>query len=162
MRITIDHVKKLKAAGEKIVMLTAYDYPTARVAEGGGPIEADLRRRPRPRSIDPSKGRRQVSIKTRNVHAIQFGAAALDLSAVEQIVHWAQTRAIGAALDYARRTYVDGSLTLAEALELVLADIEREGLDVLDSRRTGDLAQFRRHELAAALNRLRTLEIEGG
>lgn len=137
----------------------AADYPTARVAEGGGRLEIDLRRRPRPSSMDPSKGRRQVSIKTRNVHAIQFGAELLDLSAVEQIVHWAQTRAIGAALDYARRTYIDGGRPLAEVLELVLADIDRDGLDVLDSRRSGDLASFRRHELAAALNRLRTLKV---
>ena len=137
----------------------AADHPTARVAEGGGPLVIDLRRRPRPSSIDPSKGRRQVSIKTRNVHAIQFGAELLDLSAVEQIVNWAQTRAIGAALDYARRTYIDGSRPLAEVLELVLADIDRDGLDVLDSRRCGDLACFRRHELAAALNRLRTLKV---
>ncbi len=36
MRITIDHVKKLKAAGEKIVMLTAYDYPTARIVDEAG------------------------------------------------------------------------------------------------------------------------------
>ncbi len=137
-------------------------YPTARANEGAGPIEIDLRRRPRPGSIDPSKGRRQVNIKTRNVRTIQFGAESLDLSAVEQIVHWAQTRAIGAALDYARRSFIDGSRTLAEVLELVHAAIERDGLDVLDSRRTGDLACFRRHELAAALNRLRTLEVRGG
>ncbi len=137
----------------------AAEYPTARVAEGGGPLEIDLRRRPHASSIDPSKGRRQVSIKTRTVHAIQFGAELLELSAVEQIVHRAQTRAIGAALDYARRIYMDGSRPLAEVLELVLADIDRDGLDVLDSRRTGDLAHFRRHELAAALNRLRTLKI---
>ena len=137
----------------------AAHYPTARANEGAGPMEIDLRRRPRPGSIDPSKGRRQVSIKTRNAHSIHFGAELLELSAVEQIVHWAQTRAIGAALDYARRRYIDGSRPLAEVLELVLADIDRDGLDVLDSRRSGDLACFRRHELNAALNRLRTLKV---
>ena len=36
MRITIDHVKKLKASGEKIAMLTAYDYPTARIVDDAG------------------------------------------------------------------------------------------------------------------------------
>jgi len=140
----------------------AAHYPTARENEGAGPIEISLQRRPQPGSIDPAKGRRQVNIKTRNVHAIQFGVESLDLSAVEQIVHWAQTKAIGAALDYARRSYVDGSRPLTEVLELVHAAVEREGLDVLDNRRTGDLAYFRRHELAAALNRLRTLEVRGG
>ena len=76
-----------------------------------------------------------MSIKTRDAHTIQLGAATLDLSAVEQVIHRAQTRAIGAALDYARRKYIDGQRHLAEILDLVLSDIERDGLDVLDSRR---------------------------
>lgn len=36
MRITIDRVKQMKQAGEKIVMLTAYDYPTARLMDQAG------------------------------------------------------------------------------------------------------------------------------
>jgi hypothetical protein len=40
-----------------------------------------------------------------------------------------------------------------------MADIDRAGLDVLDRRPAGDLARFRRYELAAALNRLRTLRV---
>ena len=133
-------------------------HPTGRVAEECGPLSFDLGRRPRRGAVDPSKGRREVSVKTRDVHTIQFGAETLDLSAVEQLVQRAQTRAIGAALDYARRQYIDGRRSLADIVALVLADIEREGLDVLDSRRVGDFARFRRHELAAAFNRLRTLK----
>jgi ketopantoate hydroxymethyltransferase len=30
MRITINHIKEMKQKGEKIVMLTAYDYSTAK------------------------------------------------------------------------------------------------------------------------------------
>ena len=92
------------------------------------------------------------------MQTVQFGRETLDLAAVEQIVHWAQTRAIGAALDYARRRYIDGRSTLSEILDLVMADIEAKGLDVLEGRRTGELAQFRRHELAAAFNRLRSMK----
>ena len=134
-------------------------HPTGRIAEETGPFTIDLRRRPRPGSVDPSRGRRAVSVKIRDAQTVQFGSETLDLSAVEQIVRWAQTRAIGAALDYARRTYIDGRRSIAEILDLVLSDIERDGLDVLDSRRIGEFARFRRHELAAALNRLRTLKI---
>ena len=36
MRITIEQVKKLKASGEKIAVLTAYDYPTARIVDDAG------------------------------------------------------------------------------------------------------------------------------
>ena len=134
----------------------AASNPTGRVTEDSGSFDVCLQRRPRPGSVDPRKGRRESSIRTRDVQTIQFGRETLDLFAVEQIVHWAQTRAIGAALDYARRRHIDGHRSLAEILDLVMEDIEAEGLDVLEHRRTGDFAQFRRHELAAAFNRLRS------
>ena len=35
-RITVDDIREMKGRGEKIVMLTAYDYPSARLAEEGG------------------------------------------------------------------------------------------------------------------------------
>lgn len=134
----------------------ASDHPTGRVAEGGNSFNVNLRRIPRPGSVDPRKGRRESSIRTRDMQTVQFGRETLDLAAVEQIVHWAQTRAIGAALDYARHLYIDGRRSLSQILDLVMADIEAEGLDVLERRRTGEFAQFRRHELAAAFNRLRS------
>jgi len=36
MRLTISHVKEMKQRGEKIPMLTAYDYPTARLLDAAG------------------------------------------------------------------------------------------------------------------------------
>jgi hypothetical protein len=41
----------------------------------------------------------------------------------------------------------------------VMADIESHGLDILSNLPEGDLVLFRRFELAAALNRLRTLKV---
>jgi 3-methyl-2-oxobutanoate hydroxymethyltransferase len=35
-RITVDDVKAMKGRGQKVVMLTAYDYPSARLAEEAG------------------------------------------------------------------------------------------------------------------------------
>ena len=35
-RKTVADIKAMKQAGEKIVMLTAYDYPSARIAEAAG------------------------------------------------------------------------------------------------------------------------------
>ncbi|HEY7270728.1 MAG TPA: 3-methyl-2-oxobutanoate hydroxymethyltransferase [Dehalococcoidia bacterium] len=35
-RVTVDDIKGMKQRGEKIVMLTAYDYPSARLAEEAG------------------------------------------------------------------------------------------------------------------------------
>ncbi len=36
MRITIDQIGELKVSGEKIAVLTAYDYPTARIVDQAG------------------------------------------------------------------------------------------------------------------------------
>ncbi len=134
--------------------------PTGRVAEAPGPMERPGGRIPLPASIDPSKGRREVSLKSRGLHVIQLGRETIDLKLVEQIVDSSQTRALGLALLYLRERALDGRRTLAEALDLVEKALEEEGLDVLDRRRLPDLAAFRRFELAAALNRLRTLRVK--
>jgi hypothetical protein len=49
--------------------------------------------------------------------------------------------------------------TLKEIIDLVISDIRKSGLDVLSSKRYGDYAAFRSHELASAINRLRTLKV---
>jgi hypothetical protein len=54
----------------------------------------------------------------------------------------------------------DGGVDIAGALDAVDRLLEERGLDTLDPRCVGDLAQFRRFELAAALNRLRTLRVD--
>ena len=137
-------------------------HRTRRLSEGGDSFGAITPRLPQPRSLDPSKGRRDVSIKTRGIRSVLFGSETIDLSGVEQLVDPSQTRALAAALFYARERYMDGRRTLREVLDLVMSDIETEGLDILDSRPVGDHALFRKFELAAALNRLRTLEVEQG
>lgn len=131
--------------------------PTRRRREAVGSFPRALSRRPHPASIDPSRGKRAVDIKVRSLREIQFGKQSLDLSAVEQLMAQSQTQAIANALCYASQHYVDGHRTLAEIVEAVRDDVEHSGLDVLDSRRMGNMALFRKHELAAAINRLRTL-----
>jgi predicted ABC-class ATPase len=112
---------------------------------------------PLPDSLDPSHGSRAVSIRTRTEERILFGSEEVELSAVEQLVEAAQTRAMGQALAWARGRAIDGSRPLAEALEQVMAVLAREGLDAVQRDLTGELAAFRIYELAAFLNRVRTL-----
>jgi len=135
-------------------------YRAERKPEGGKGFGTLTPRSPLSQSIDPSKGRRDVVIKTRGLKTVQFGNQTIDLSAVEQLVDWSQTRALADALYYAREHYMDGRRTLREILDLVMDDIEKKGLDVLSQRPIGDYCFFRKLELAAALNRLRTLEVE--
>jgi len=134
-------------------------YRAERKPEGGTHFGDVTPRVPVAASLDPSKGRREVKITARGVKTIVFGRHEIDLSAVEQLVDPSQLNAIGQALYYARERYMDGRRTLPEILTAVEQDISRQGLDVIDDRPMGDYAYFRRFELAAALNRLRTLRV---
>ncbi|MBW3535973.1 MAG: hypothetical protein KY453_12295, partial [Gemmatimonadetes bacterium] len=133
--------------------------PTGRTAEGAVALTRPAGRIPLPGSVDPGRGRRSASLKVRD-RTLLFGTETIDLSAVEQIVSGAQMRAVGQALVLARERFMDGERTVSAILDGVMEAVEREGLDVLDWReKPGDLALFRRFELAAALNRLRTLRV---
>jgi hypothetical protein len=98
-------------------------------------------------------------IKAEGTRSLVFGADEIDLSLLSQIIDDSQVRAIGLALAYAREHTLDGRTTLREGLERVTALIARDGLAALDPQPPGDLAEFRVQELAAALNRLRSLRI---
>ncbi|MCB0551988.1 MAG: ABC-ATPase domain-containing protein [Phaeodactylibacter sp.] len=132
-------------------------YREARLSEGGesfGPIAA---RHPVGQSMDARKGRME-KVKAHALRSIQFGYEEIDMSAVEQVVEDGQLRAIGDALLYARQ-YLDGQ-SLAEALEEVMVDIEANSLDVLSRQKSGHYSAFRKLELAAALNRLRGMQVK--
>ncbi|MCL2935931.1 MAG: ABC-ATPase domain-containing protein [Trichodesmium sp. MAG_R02] len=138
----------------------AEKYATGRSAEGGEKFGEIRRRIPLPASLDPSRGRRDVRLKVRDVDEVVFGSEDVDLSAVEQLVSKDQLKAIGVAMVYAKKQYMDGNRTLLEIIDAVMADIESKSLDVLVPFPQGDLALFRPFELLAAINRLRTLKVK--
>jgi predicted ABC-class ATPase len=134
--------------------------PTGRVGEGGEAFGTVSSRAPLGPSIDASKGRRDAKIGARDLTAIQFGRYDIDLSALSQLVARSQLKAIGQALLHAKARHMDGRHSVAEILDAVEEDIASRGLDAIDRRPKGDYAQFRRFELAAALNRLRSLTVK--
>ncbi|NES70380.1 MAG: ABC-ATPase domain-containing protein, partial [Okeania sp. SIO2D1] len=138
----------------------AEKYVTGRTSEGGENFGEIRGRIPLPESLDPSRGRRDVRLKVRDVDEVVFGSEDVDLSSVEQLVSKDQLTAIGAAMVYAKKQYMDAERTLSEVVDAIMADIESKGLDVLVPFPQGDLAIFRRFELAAAINRLRTLKVK--
>jgi predicted ABC-class ATPase len=137
----------------------AREQPTRRTREGGTwhPIRP---RAPLPGSIDPSRGRRDVDIKARSEERVMFGAAEVELSAVEQLVEAAQARAIAGAIACARGTAIDGSSSIRDAARAIMQDLEMRGLDAFQPHPAGELAAFRAHELAAFLNRIRGLRCD--
>jgi predicted ABC-class ATPase len=143
-----DFTEQAKTVAEK--------YKADRQKEGGDCFGQLSRRIPVGRSFDAARGKRDVKISCGSVDAIDFGRQRIDLAGVEQLVDISQTRAIGDAIYYAKR-YMDGTRTLREVIEAVAADLDRMGLDALSSVPVGNYASFRTLELAAAMNRLRSL-----
>ena len=136
----------------------ALQYATQRSEEGGISFGDINRRVPIVTSIDPSRGNREVKLNSRGVDSIVIGTEEIDLRAVEQLVDPGQLKAIAKALVYLKQ---DGrqQQTVAEILIKLEKDIAQSGLDLITDSIQGDLAQFRPLELAAALNRLRSLQI---
>jgi predicted ABC-class ATPase len=137
-------------------------HPTGRVPEATGSFPLPPARVPLPDSVSARHGRRQSRVKVLAPSKIGFGSQSIDLSSTEQIVSTAQARAIARALLYASQRLIDGRRSLPEILDEVARAVAERGLDALDSRKLGNLAGFRRFELAAALNRLRSLQIRDG
>lgn len=139
--------------------------PSQRRREVAQPVHRAASRAPLPTSLDPRRGRRDVHIDARSALELGYGKESIDLRGLEQLFDRSQTRAIGYALELARRTLFDGETPLAEVLDALDERIDQAGLDCLDPghargpRHPGDLARPRRYEIAAALGRLRTLRM---
>jgi len=136
-------------------------FESQRTSEGGDSFGQVTPRAPMPQSIKPEKGKKPKKIKTLHKKALQFGTYTIDLSSVEQLADASQTTAIGEALVYAKK-YMDGQRSLAEIAENICKDMEEQGINVVGNKNNGNYAMFRRFELAAALNRLRSLEVGNG
>jgi predicted ABC-class ATPase len=124
-----------------------------------GPWPEPGARVPDPRSLDPSRGRRSERVRGVKTRAIEFGTEEIDVSLLYQLVDPAQCRMIGDALLAAARGLADGGRSVPELLQALEARIEAEGLDAVASPTFGDRARARPLEIAAALNRLRSLRL---
>ncbi len=113
---------------------------------------------PDAQSFNPVRINGRLKISARGQREILFGSLVIDCWDLEQVVNVSQTRAIGYAIQYATR-YMDGTRTLKQVLDAVMKDLDTQGLDILPPYLTGDLARFRIFELAAAINRMRTLKM---
>lgn len=158
-----DTVIMLDAYAASEVTARAHEIAAAspgRVAEHSG-FPAVARRVVDPSSLDPTGRKGRSRVTARGLDTLTFGEDEVDLDAVEQIVDRSQVTGIGRALALLGGGVLDGTIPLGEGLDLLDAQIAREGIDALreGSRDATDLALPRRHEVAAALNRLRSVRI---
>lgn len=124
---------------------TAYPPVPQRVV---GPATVDARRRGR--------------VKTRvfGLDRLVFGEQEIELGSLEQLVDRSQVAGVAAALvRLAEDGHLDGTATIREAIDGLFGAVDERGVDVLRGGWPGDLARPRPAEVAAALNRLRSLGV---
>lgn len=141
----------------------AAEDPSRRIPEAPGGFGKLIPRIPLAESLNPYKGDR-VKVRARGMENIQFGQENIDLDDVEQLVDPSQSVAIANMLLYAlNRGYLDNRSTLRQLLDRIYGNISTHGLGVISpfrgERHPGDYALPRPQEVAAAINRLRTLTV---
>jgi len=142
----------------------ATEHPSGRRVEAAEPLASVTERVPEAQSFDPSRGRREVKIDAKGRDLVLFGSDPIDLRCVEQLVEVSQTRAVGHAIHLAASRFMDGEATLREVIEQLETLFDAEGLDALDpfhrpGHHPGNFARPRGLEVAAGINRLRTLRM---
>ena len=118
-----------------------------------------LPRIPLPDSLDASRGRRPERVRAVRTRAIEFGQEEIDVSLLYQLVDPAQCRMIGDLLLRLARGLCDGRRDLPQILAALDADLAERGIDALADAGFGDRARPRLFEVAAAINRLRSLRV---
>jgi hypothetical protein len=116
------------------------------------------------RIVDPASvdARRRGRVKTRvfGLDRIVFGNEEIELGALEQLVDRSQAAGVAAALvRLVEDGHLDGTATIREAIDGLFAEVDATGVEVLRAGWPGDLARPRPVEVAAALNRLRSLVV---
>ncbi len=114
-------------------------------------------RRVRASSIDLRRGKRETA-RGKGLSTIELGRERVDLSYLEQLAEAGQTETIARAIgEFASAGESQG---VEEVVRGTLDLVERDGLDSLGSFRghPGEMSLPRPQEMAAAINRIRSLE----
>ena len=159
--LTLREYKVLNQTGQ--ARQICQDWQSLRKREASDLFPQPLDRLPARRDSLPSKSRRDSKVQLHGLDKIVLGYEEIDLRQVEQIADCSQLRAIGYSLQFLLSS-MDGMQSLQELLEKWEKHLETNGLDSLsyDNRlgeHPGSFAKPRRFELAAALNRMRSLSI---
>jgi predicted ABC-class ATPase len=136
------------------------------------PLMFEDKRRVLAESFDPSYSDKRIGktiavrIKPLRLQerVLEFGNARLDLTKLKALADPSQVLAVGYALLLAGRICRDSSLSPSDLARTLCELIEKEGLAVLSQSENdaGFFALPRRLELAAAINRLRSLKVVRG
>ncbi len=130
--------------------------PTARTPQPPLPRWQREARSPRSRSLRPHRASGRPRVRAHGTRDLTYGDDVVDLGGLEQLVEQSQARLIGVLLQHLGNGSATG--TLLERVQTARQTLERDGLYALGE--SPELVEVRALELGAAINRLRTLEIE--
>lgn len=137
----------------------ALKHPGGRTREFNGRFSLPAGRSPLPHSLESFKKKQTQKNRPRGKGYVQYGDEFIDFTKIVQLASSSQARGIARGLALVYRL-MDGSKSLSEAVDKVIKRVDTVGLDTLSNRCMGDLAGFRAHELAVAVNRLKMLKIK--
>jgi len=136
-------------------------FPPRTPAGTTGEVRPPKGRRVRASSIDLRRGKRETA-RGRGLHTVELGRERVDLSYLEQLAEAGQTEAIARMIGALAS---DGaSRGVEEVVRTALDAVSRDGLDALGNFRghPGELSLPRPQEVAAAINRIRSLRVSTG
>lgn len=138
----------------------ATKLPTLRPAVAADPLTLPRSRHLDVASLDPRRGRREVSIRNDRLQAVLYGESRVDITALEQLVDTGQSLALGYGIERLRRQHLKQQPDLAAAIVALQKELEEKGVDLLStSPPRAELVSVRAMDVAAALNRLRGLAL---
>jgi len=136
----------------------ACDSGATRAPEPPVSFPFNPRRIPLGQSLDPRK-EGGLDPRPEGKMIVQYGDSFVDLSGIGQLVSTSQVHALSRSLALVYR-FADSGDSIGDIIRRIMTQVEQVGLDTLSSRLMGDLAMFRAHELASAVNRLRQLKVK--
>lgn len=118
-----------------------------------------VRRKIKKNSLEPKRKGRKLKIRARSIHVIKYGLEEIDMDYIEQIVDPLQLNFIADAI-YSIYKNMRDCEHLDNILSKFMDDFEKEGFKILSPYPNGNYAYSRKYEIAAAINRLRTLVVK--
>ena len=119
-------------------------------------------RQPNFKSLGAGAGPKGIKVRVRDIDLMSFGHEDVRIGCVEQLVEKAQVRAIGQVLLGLAQGASGNQQTLRESLDDIESMVHTDGLESIARRVSGDLAWFRKYELASVLTRIRILKMSEG
>jgi predicted ABC-class ATPase len=132
---------------------------TQRIVEGGESFGKINQREVLLNKFNSRKGKNPNYAASKGINKILIGNSEINLNYIEQLVEVGQVTAIADAIVYLKNNSEE-SITIYKLTERLVEKIKHEGLDFINQyQKSGDYAVFRKYEIAAAINRIRGLDI---